>query len=692
LPKMIASNENFKIRDGFESINSDLWDVQTDPGDLVELAGNTQGSGYLKISKSLDQDDTDTILLSKFVVDSPVRLALGMSMSQRLAGQHCSFGLVGVDAEGRVEREMPKAEPIQMASITQATTTLTVVTTLPHGYVPNDRIEIYDCLDSRANYGELLVATVVSPTSFTVTASPFGTIPSVTINVVNNSGFVRRVDPLMGANNGLAVFWEGTSASNAKVISRSQKSSLYNSADQSFGTNHTNATQANTQAFADAWNPSHMYDIRYKAEAVLIRTLPLDSLGGTGGVLKRSQVVPEVGSGYKIRIKASNNRAMTRPIAKITNIAKSGTTTATVTTDVPHGLNVLDYIQIYGVRDQTNFANLSTATVVASIVNPTTFTVVLGSAVTATSKGGVVIRVNGGKTIAPIAQTIQNIVVSGGQMTLTGSGTWAGLSPGETAEVRGVVDNSTGAVYTNLEGAFKVLSLSTTTLILATPNIPDTASVTVGGAVFKRTDLRLHLFRALDYTRHTVEVDGSVGNYTDYQEAMPVNAVNFSTSNTISNGQAAHDAAVTGNPVRIGGKAVNAMPAAVSATGDTADLIATMGGALIQKDFAIPEADWQVAPAAVTVTTDVVLKAAAAAGVRNYVTAIQMMNGSLVATEVVIKDGATTIWRGFLPDQMKTPIAINFTTPLRGTAATAVNFQCLTASSVYVSAQGFIAP
>jgi hypothetical protein len=117
-----------------------------------------------------------------------------------------------------------------------------------------------------------------------------------------------------------------------------------------------------------------------------------------------------------------------------------------------------------------------------------------------------------------------------------------------------------------------------------------------------------------------------------------------------------------------------------------------MGGALIQKDFAIPEADWQVAPAAVTVTTDVVLKAAAAAGVRNYVTAIQMMNGSLVATEVVIKDGATTIWRGFLPDQMKTPIAINFTTPLRGTAATAVNFQCLTASSVYVSAQGFIAP
>jgi hypothetical protein len=88
-----------------------------------------------------------------------------------------------------------------------------------------------------------------------------------------------------------------------------------------------------------------------------------------------------------------------------------------------------------------------------------------------------------------------------------------------------------------------------------------------------------------------------------------------------------------------------------------------------------------------------VLKAAAAAGIRNYVTAIQMINTSAVASEVVIKDGATVIWRGFLPANMLDTQTINFPTPLRGTAATAVNFACITTgTNTYASAQGFIAP
>jgi hypothetical protein len=63
-----VSNENFKIRDSFESLNTDLWELTTDSlGDMVTTGGNTQGSGYIKISKSLDEDDTDTILLSKFI-------------------------------------------------------------------------------------------------------------------------------------------------------------------------------------------------------------------------------------------------------------------------------------------------------------------------------------------------------------------------------------------------------------------------------------------------------------------------------------------------------------------------------------------------------------------------------------------------------------------------------------------------
>jgi len=140
---------------------------------------------------------------------------------------------------------------------------------------------------------------------------------------------------------------------------------------------------------------------------------------------------------------------------------------------------------------------------------------------------------------------------------------------------------------------------------------------------------------------------------------------------------------------------LSANPTAVT-TGRGIDLLATLIGALVNKPFSIPEADWQYAGAAggITGTADVVLKAAAAAGVRNYVTSIDLRNAhATVATEVVIKDGATVIWRQLLPAAMATPVDITFPTPLRGTAATAVNFACLTTGAqVYVNAQGYAAP
>ncbi|HDU1185839.1 TPA: hypothetical protein REU56_002949, partial [Listeria monocytogenes] len=108
--------------------------------------------------------------------------------------------------------------------------------------------------------------------------------------------------------------------------------------------------------------------------------------------------------------------------------------------------------------------------------------------------------------------SIQSIQATGGQMTIVGSATWSGILPGETVELHGLVDSGSSTQYLQYEGGYKVLSLSTTTLIVACPNVADFALINCGGTVFKRTDFRLHLFRSLDYTRTTVEVDGSVGN------------------------------------------------------------------------------------------------------------------------------------------------------------------------------------
>jgi hypothetical protein len=158
-------------------------------------------------------------------------------------------------------------------------------------------------------------------------------------------------------------------------------------------------------------------------------------------------------------------------------------------------------------------------------------------------------------------------------------------------------------------------------------------------------------------------------------------------------GQTAHDGVITGNPVRVAARAITTAYASV-ASGDAADLISTLQGVLVTRPWQIPELEWSYASAAggVTNTTDVVIAAAAGASLRRYICSMQLSNNSAVATEVVIKDGATIIWRGHLP--ANAPMAeIIFENPLRTTSNTALNLACITTgAAVYVNAQGYTAP
>lgn len=159
------------------------------------------------------------------------------------------------------------------------------------------------------------------------------------------------------------------------------------------------------------------------------------------------------------------------------------------------------------------------------------------------------------------------------------------------------------------------------------------------------------------------------------------------------NGQSAHDAVIAGAPVRIAGRALSAAYATV-ATGDTADLMTTLQGVLTVRPYTIPELEWSYASAAggVINTTDVVLSAAAGAGLRRYIATMTLSNNSATATEVVLKDGATIIWRGHLPANAPN-VHIHFQNPLKTSANAALNFACITtAAAVYVNAQGYTAP
>jgi hypothetical protein len=195
-----------------------------------------------------------------------------------------------------------------------------------------------------------------------------------------------------------------------------------------------------------------------------------------------------------------------------------------------------------------------------------------------------------------------------------------------------------------------------------------------------------------DYAELTAEITAGRGQSVAGQ-SVAVNVVGMPAAPAIV-GQAAHDAVLAGAPIRIGGRAATANYAAV-ATGDVADLITTLVGALISKPFSIPELDWSYAGplAGLATAADTAAKAAAGAGIRNYVTGLQVQNASATATEFQIKDGAATVlWRCQLPANSGL-LGISFPSPLKGTANAVLNIQAVSAGSVVIAnLQGYAAP
>ena len=135
-------------------------------------------------------------------------------------------------------------------------------------------------------------------------------------------------------------------------------------------------------------------------------------------------------------------------------------------------------------------------------------------------------------------------------------------------------------------------------------------------------------------------------------------------------GQAAHDAVVSGNPVRVGARAVSANYAAV-ASGDVADNISTLVGAQIAKPYSIPEADFHALDQ-ITNTATAQQAKAATAGQKNYVTRLVFSHGTLAAAgEIQVRS---------------TPIASTTATIASNTLVMAGTYNWKVGDMVYVTA------
>ncbi len=163
-----------------------------------------------------------------------------------------------------------------------------------------------------------------------------------------------------------------------------------------------------------------------------------------------------------------------------------------------------------------------------------------------------------------------------------------------------------------------------------------------------------------------------------------------STVTALTGGGVAHDGADSGNPVKVGGRAIVADITAVAAADRTDMLTDTLGHQLV-RPYALHENLVQGVTAAIVDTTNTSLIAAGAAGVRNYLTSLTVINShATVSTVVEIRDGPTTVIHRGYALAAGGGYAITFPTPLRGTAATALTVSCITTgASVYVSASGY---
>lgn len=151
---------------------------------------------------------------------------------------------------------------------------------------------------------------------------------------------------------------------------------------------------------------------------------------------------------------------------------------------------------------------------------------------------------------------------------------------------------------------------------------------------------------------------------------------------------AAEDAAATATPLPIGGIARTANTPTTIINGDAIRATFALGGGLIQKPYAVPELTWN-ANLSLTTTTATALKAAAAAGIKNHITAGQAINTGASAVDLIILDGATERWRMTLP--VNVPVPLVFPTELLTTAATALNANLSAAGTVRFCAQGYSA-
>lgn len=658
---LVTQNFLQKFRDGFRDYNTtDNWtEVSKWTNDIIQTDWNAGWSSYLVISKSSLYQDTETIIETKKEFDMPIELSIGLSISQRTLAQDTHIEFVDTDT--------PEAEiqDITISAIQQATTILTVTTSTPHGLVPWKRIGIEGCPDSRLNYPSVVVATIPTPSQFTVVAWPAGNITSITAWPYNTVGMKVYFRPTMNyATNGISLAFENATATNGSIFIKSEGGDSFPSGtiagNHTITTGSTAPVQLLNLQDTFAFTSTTEYRMAIQGDRVQVTDSALDSTAEASARITRTQTIPDPSKKYKFRIRVKNQDSLPIPVAQIVSINKTSNTVSRIVLDRDISSILVagatgSYINLYGVRDQTAsfFPNITTPVAITTIVNSNTIDVAhgtLGSG--ATSYGWFISIANGNQAIQGVlTQVIQSATLASGLLTLVGSATWAGASIGDyvnLVSVRNIVNgNALG-----IDGSWKIRNIATTTMILepvgSTVAPADFVLTNAGGAVIKRTDVRIPFIRIFDYARQRVEVLQRPSG--DAMGGVPVSIKSIPTVTSNVQGANAQGSTTLTNPIMYESRTTNrAVTPDASMTRPITDKYGRQIVALNVRDLVVQEA-----MVTITLTTETTISPAVASVFKD-IHGLIITNTSATATRVDIRDTtAGTVRASFMAEAGKT--------------------------------------
>jgi hypothetical protein len=290
-----------------------------------------------------------------------------------------------------------------------------------------------------------------------------------------------------------------------------------------------------------------------------------------------------------------------------------------------------------------------------------------------------------GLSAAQTLATVTNLAQLGGQAISMGTGVRTAGTQRVTIATDDVVSASQNGTWT--VGLSAAQTLATVTTVATVTNLSQLG----GQAIAMGTGVRTAGTQRVTIATDDVVSASQNGTWTVGLSAAQTLATvtTVSTVSTLTGGGVAHDSADSGNPVKVGARAVAGLSGAtLVAAADRSDVVTDLAGSLLVRKTPLEDIVTGVLANTDGASTSVI--AAQGAGVKTYITDVTIANSSATNVTVDLRDGTSGSVKWTFPVPANGGVTHRFETPLPFSANTAVAADAsAAATTITISLGGF---